>query len=176
MTKKDFFILIIKLFGLYSIITALFISIPQNISFAFAGFRGGFDIYSSIYLAVILSFVIGLFVVLIFKSHVIVRILKLEKGFDTDSMEPGKLTAIEIVKIATIIIGGFLIINNLPIFIQQTLSAFYSEIQLQTTESINKWNWFINGSNILIGYLLITNLHFVTKLLDITSKEKETTC
>lgn len=173
MTKKDFFILLIKLFGLYSIITALFISLPQNISFAFAGFGRGFDVYYIIYLVVILAVIIGLFVLLIFKSHVIVRILKLEKGFDTDSLEPGKLTAKEIIKIAAVIIGGFLIIDHLPIFIQQTLSAFYSEIQVQTTESINKWNWFINGGNILIGYLLITNLNFVAKLLDIKSKEIE---
>ena len=33
MTKRDFFILIIKIFGLYSIITSLFSVLPNNISF-----------------------------------------------------------------------------------------------------------------------------------------------
>jgi hypothetical protein len=33
MTKRDFFILLIKVFGLYSIITALFSTLPNNISF-----------------------------------------------------------------------------------------------------------------------------------------------
>lgn len=168
MTKKDFFILIIKLFGLYSIITALFISLPQNLSFAFMNF----GVYSIIYLAVILAVIIGLFVFLLFKSHHVVRLLKLEKGFDTDSLELGNLTTLEIVKIAVLIIGGFLIIDNLPIFIQQTLNAFYSEIQIQTIESINKWHWFVNGANILIGYLLITNINFVARLLNINAKAK----
>ncbi len=171
MTKKDFFILIIKIFGLYSIITSLFFSIPQNISFVFAGYGRGIDLYSLIYFIAILAFIIGLFVFLIFKSEVIVRLLKLEKGFDTNSIELGKLTGKEIIKIATVIIGGFLIINNLPAFVQQSLNAFYYEIQTQTIESLNKWNWFINGANLLIGYLLITNLDFVAKLLDNKSKE-----
>ena len=168
MTKKDFFILIIKLFGLYSIITALFISLPQNLTFVFMDF----GVHSIIYLTIILTVIIGLFVFLLFKSHHVVRLLKLEKGFDTDSLEIGNLTTLEIVKIAVLIIGGFLIIDNLPIFIQQTLKAFYSEIQIQTIESINKWNWFVNGANILIGYLLITNLNIVSRLLNINAKAK----
>jgi len=168
MTKKDFFILIIKLFGLYSIITALFISLPQNLTFVFMDF----GVHSIIYLTIILTVIIGLFVFLLFKSHHVVRLLKLEKGFDTDSLELGNLTTLEIVKIAVLIIGGFLIIDNLPIFIQQTLKAFYSEIQIQTIESINKWNWFVNGANILIGYLLITNLNIVSRLLNINAKAK----
>ena len=168
MTKKDFFILIIKLFGLYSIITALFISLPQNLTFVFMDF----GVHSIIYLTIILTVIIGLFVFLLFKSHHVVRLLKLEKGFDTDSLELGSLTTLEIVKIAVLIIGGFLIIDNLPIFIQQTLKAFYSEIQIQTIESINKWNWFVNGANILIGYLLITNLNIVSRLLNINVKAK----
>jgi len=168
MTKKDFFILIIKLFGLYSIITALFISLPQNLTFVFMDF----GVHSIIYLTIILTVIIGLFVFLLFKSHHVVRLLKLEKGFDTDTLELGNLTTLEIVKIAVLIIGGFLIIDNLPIFIQQTLKAFYSEIQIQTIESINKWNWFVNGANILIGYLLITNLNIVSRLLNINAKAK----
>jgi len=168
MTKNDFFILIIKLFGLYSMITALFISLPQNLSFVFMNI----GIHSIIYLAVILIVIIGLFVFLLFKTHHIVRLLKLEKGFDTNSLELGNLTTLEIVKIAVLIIGGFLIIDNLAIFIQQTLNAFYSEIQLQTIESINKWNWFVNGANILLGYLLITNLNIVSRLLNINAKAK----
>ncbi len=172
MTKKDFFILIIKLFGLYSIITALFISIPQNIAFVFNSFGGEIDIYPIIYIIVILTFVIALFSFLIFKSHHIVKILKLEKGFDSDNIELGKLTTKEIIKIAAIIIGGFLIIDNLPIFIQHTISAFYSGIHEIPIKGLDKWNWFVNGANILIGYLLITNLKFVSKLIDNKTKEE----
>jgi hypothetical protein len=165
MTKKDFFILIIKLFGLYSIITALFTYIPQSISFGFYTYDD-IDFYPVFYITVMLALVVALFVLLIFKSPYIVRIFKLEEGFDNDNLELGNLSAKEIIKIATLIIGGFLIINNLPIFIQSTLSAFYQELQFQTTESVNKWNWFLPGANVLIGYLLITNVAFVAQLIN----------
>lgn len=166
MTKKDFFILMIKLFGLYSIITAMFFQLPQSISFAFGGFIDGIDYYSLLYLGVILLLIVALFVFLIFKSHHIVRLLKLEQGFDTDNIELGNLSAREIIKIAVLVIGGFLIINNLPVFVQNTLNAFYHELQFQTTELIDKWNWFLPGANVLIGYLLITNMAFVARVID----------
>ena len=169
MTKKDFFILIIKLFGLYSIITALFLTLPQNISFLV----NDFEISAIVYLTVVLVVVIGLFILLIFKTPYLVKLLKLEKGFDNDYLDFGNLTSPEIVKIATFIIGGFLIINNIPIFINQTIIAFHSSLHLMTITPNYKWNWLVTGLNILIGYLLITNLNFVVRLLKISNKNKK---
>jgi len=169
MTKKDFFILIIKLFGLYSIITALFLTLPQNISFLVNDFR----ISAIIYVTVVLVIVVGLFILLIFKTPYLVKLLKLEKGFDNDYLEFGNLTSPEIVKIATFIIGGFLIIHNIPIFINQTISAFRSSLLLMTITPNYKWSWLVTGLNILIGYLLITNLNFVVRLLKISNKNKK---
>ncbi len=168
MTKKDFFILIIKLFGLYSIITALFVTLPSNFSFVFMEI----GLISIIYLVMILGILIALFIFLIFKSHHVVRILKLEKGFDNDKIELGNLSTTEIVKIAIFIIGGFLIIDNIPIFINQTFSAFYSDINSQNMTSNFNWNWIVNGLNILLGYLMITNINFILRLLRINKKEK----
>lgn len=168
MTKKDFFILIIKLFGLYTIIKALFLTLPQNLSLVL--FNPG--LLTMAYLALILAVIVALFILLIFKSHHIVRFLKLEKGFEDDRIELGNLTTIEIVKIATFIIGGFLIIDNIPLFINQTFNAFYSDIQSEAITPNYKLNWFINGFNILIGYLMITNLNFIVRLLRLTDKNK----
>ena len=125
------------------------------------------------YLIFLLALLIALFILLIFNSHRIVRFFKLEKGFDNDRIELGNLTTIEIVKIATFIIGGFLIIDNIPVFINQTFNAFYSDIQSQDITPDFKWNWFIDGLNILIGYLLITNLNFVVRLLRIKNKNEK---
>ncbi|RKD92867.1 hypothetical protein [Mangrovibacterium diazotrophicum] len=161
MTKRDFFILVIKLFGLYSIITAVFFTLPSNVSFIIMDF----GVTSILYLLAILFVIVALFVFLIFKASQIVNLLKLDKGFDNDKIELGNLTTVEIVKIATFIIGGFLIINNIPVFINQTINTFYTDIQSQAVTPTYKWNWFVNGLNILIGYLLITNLNFVARLL-----------
>ena len=169
MTKKDFFILIIKLFGLYSIITALFLTLPQNLSFVIADF--GFA--SIIYLIAILTVLVALFALIIFKSHHIVRVLKLEKGFDDDRIDLANLKTTDIVKMATAIIGGLLIINNIPIFINQTFHAFYYDIQSQPITLDYKWNWLVRGLDIIIGYLLITNLNFIVRLLRIKSENEK---
>jgi len=83
MTKKDFFILIIKIFGLFSVVSSLFSILPSNISFALMDF--GF--FSLIWIAVVLVVIIGLFVLLIFKAEKVVKLLKLDKGFDEDRID-----------------------------------------------------------------------------------------
>lgn len=168
MKVKDFFVLIIKLFGLYSIVTVLFNIIPKNISF----------VLLSPELTIIISLVIGmvitvaLLLLLIAKADKIVSLFKLEKNFENDSFEFGNLTPVEIVKIATCIVGGFLIIHNLPILIYQSVEAFNSDIQSQSLTSTYKWNWFVNGLNVLIGYYIITNLNLIIRLLRLNAKKE----
>ncbi|SFF43687.1 hypothetical protein [Sunxiuqinia elliptica] len=163
MTTKDFFILVIKLFGLYSIAVTLFVTLPQNISFMLPHL----ELQSTIYLILMIALVIGLFFLLIFKTPHIVRLLKLEKGFDNKQLDLGNLNTQEIVKIGIFIIGGFLIIHNLPAFISQSWSAFYTDIQSQPLNANYKSNWLISGLNVVIGYFMITNLTFITRLLRI---------
>lgn len=69
MTKRDFFILIIKLFGLYSIITSIFSVLSGNITFALTNF----DVFGIIWIILALVIVLGLFVILIFKAENIVK-------------------------------------------------------------------------------------------------------
>jgi len=161
MTKRDFFILLIKVFGLYSGINALFLTLPQNISFVLYEI----ELISIIYLLIIVSVVIGLFILLIFKSHYIVKWLKLENGFEEDRIELGNLKMIEIVKVATLIIGGSLIIQNIPLFLNLTYHAVFSNIHSQNMTFDTKWNWIISGLNIVLGYLLITNINFIIRIL-----------
>ena len=169
MSKKDFFILIIKLFGLYSIVTALFLTLPQNFSIVLFDFRFS----SIIYMTVVFAVILALFIFLIFKAHHIVSFLKLEKGFDNDRLELGQLTSIEIVKITILIIGGFLIIDNIPLFLNQTFMAFYSDIHSEMVNSTHKLNWFLSGLNIVMGYLMISNLNFIVRLLRLKNKSKK---
>jgi len=171
MTKKDFFILIIKLFGLYSIILPLFKLLPNNIIFIISDAKS-VPMIHWISTFAILSITITLFILLIFKSHHIVRLLRLDKGFDDDKLELGHLTSSEIVKIAIVIIGGFLIIDNLSIFIHELIDAFYADNQYGWARSGNNSNLFIAGLNILIGLLLITRLNLIIKLLKIKTKKE----
>ncbi len=98
MTKRDFFILIIKLFGLFSVVTSLFTSLPSHFSFALMDI----DAFSLIWIGLTAIVVVGLFILLIFKSDKVVDLLRLDKGFEDDSIAFGNLSSIEIVKIGTL--------------------------------------------------------------------------
>ena len=161
MTKSDFFILIIKVFGLFSVVTSLFSVLPSNISFAMMDI----DALSILWIVVAIVVVVGLFVVLIFKADKVVRLLKLDKGFDDEKIEIGNLKQTEIIKIGTFIIGGLLFLDNIPAFLSHSLFAFKTDIIGLEYNSQDKFNWAISGLNLIIGFLLLTNYDFVAKML-----------
>jgi membrane-anchored glycerophosphoryl diester phosphodiesterase (GDPDase) len=169
MTKRDFFILVIKLFGLMSILTSLFSVIPGNISFALTDIEA----FSLIWIAFTILVVIGLFVILVFKADKIVGLLKLDKGFDDEKIELGSLNSSDIVKIGAFIIGGLLILDNIPGFLSHTYFAFKGSVSGQFYDTTDKFYLAVNGINIFLGYLLMTNYSFVERLLGTKSKENE---
>lgn len=163
MTKRDFFIVIIKLFGLYSIIYSLFSAIPGNISFALMDI----DAWSLIWIAATLIIIIGIFVLLVFKSENVVNILRLDKGFDDDRIEFGTLKSTGIATLAIFFIGGFLIIDNIPPFLSHLLFAFKGDIIGLTYKTVDKFNWLVSGFKLVLGFVLLTNYKSILKILRI---------
>ncbi|MBC9796125.1 hypothetical protein [Sinomicrobium weinanense] len=161
MTKRDFFILLIKMFGLYSVVTTLFSVLPGNLPFAIMGT----DTYTIILIAVTVLIAIGLFVALIFKSDRIVTLLKLDKGFDEDKIELGNLKPADIIKIAAFIIGGLLVLDHLPSFLIYSFFAFRSHMAGVASGAPDRFNWIISGLNVIIGFLLLTNYDFIANKL-----------
>ena len=62
-----------------------------------------------------------------------------------------------------------MIVDNIPGLLSQTFWAFKGDIVGQEFSSKDKFNLTVSGLNVLIGYLLITNLNFVSRRL--TSKK-----
>lgn len=166
MTKRDFFRIIIKLFGLNSAVITLFSVIPR--------FIFNMEIFSksvSIMLMVLgLSLVAVLFFLLIvFKADFIIDKLKLEKGFDEERIEIGNMDNSSLFKFAIILIGGFLIIENVPEFLENLVKTFKSKAAnrvLIYDSSPIYWIIFKNAINIVIGFLCITNYKRITAFLD----------
>jgi hypothetical protein len=164
MTKRDFFRLIIKLFGLYSGLLSVFTVIPNNIT----NVLFQFDVTMLLFIIGTTLVIILLFLFLIFKTDFIIDILKLDKGFEDDRIQFENLNSESIVKIAIFLIGGFLIIDYLPNFLNYTLQAFRSKVQSSEYSNIpvNYFNWIVSGINILLGYILITNYKVIANYLD----------
>ncbi|MEH6682522.1 MAG: hypothetical protein V7724_18420 [Sediminicola sp.] len=176
MTKRDFFRIIIKLFALYSAIIAIFSLIPSYLSYAL----NQFDLTTVILVLGSLTIVIGLLFALIFGADKIIKVLKLDKGFDDERIEFGNLRETNILKLATIIIGGLLIIDNFPVFLLQTYLAFKNEIKsggsdgmldALTYERVDYFKLVVSSISILIGYLMITNYTRVTKWISNADKK-----
>ncbi|GEO22945.1 hypothetical protein CQA01_34790 [Cyclobacterium qasimii] len=134
----------------------------------------GIDALSILWIAIAIMVVVGLFVALIFKADKVVELLKLDRGFDDDKIEIGSLEPADIIKIGTFIIGGLLILDNIPAFLSHTLFALKGDVVgLEYNNIQDKFNWAVSALNLIIGFLLITNYEFVAKILKTEKTEKE---
>lgn len=162
MTKKDFFTLIIKIFGLYWLLNCLIMVLPQiavAIQMRFNGIAIAFTIVAT-------SLAAGLFVLLLFKSDKLVDLLKLERGFEEDRIDFGGLKASDIIKISCLIIGGLLLINTIPSFLYQTFLIFRDNVSKEFAPINDEYRyWAESMLKIIVGYLLITNYTFAAKML-----------
>lgn len=176
MTKKDFFRLIIKIFGLYSVILIVFTILPNTLSFVVNefNFTGLIEIICT--LGVILLF----FMFLIYKPDNIINWLKLEKGFDEDRIEFQNFNGQNILKLAVIIIGGIILIRNIPTFLSNTFFAFQSSAGSQLNKDVIRYGstqnyiqWATSFLNIILGYLMLTNYNYISKILNEKNKEEK---
>lgn len=177
MSKKDFFRIIVKMFGLYSLVVTLFQVLPSLINMS---------VYEpSLWsLSPILGSVAILSVIYIFflrKPDLIINRLSLEKGFDDPRIELGNLDANKLVSFALILIGGFLVVDYFPSFLNAIYLVFKESVQPKNLDSL--MNSFNSGTqyydlgisilNILIGYLLLTNYQNVAGwILNINAKNQ----
>lgn len=174
MTKKDFFRLVIKLFGLHTLILALFSWLPS----AFSNYSFYKDDPSYI-VWIVFSVVVSIVIIsaLFFNVDKVMKILKLDKGFDEERIDFVKISAKDLVMFSSILIGGFLLVDFVPEFLANCYYSFKELVQVKSRTSgglhelidptirVDKFQWLISFINILIGYFLIANYQFIVKKL-----------
>jgi hypothetical protein len=168
MTKKDFFRILIKLFGLYSAVITVFQLIPNN--FIYAVSVRSIEPFVILWTLLYAALSIAVFSLIIFKTDMILNLLKLDQGFDDEFMKFANLNDQTIVKIGIIIIGGFLFVDYFPDFIQHCYSGFKSQFgnKMFVDNSYSQkqsLNWALSGINVVMGYLLLTNFGKISSLI-----------
>ena len=158
MTKRDFFILLLKVVGLFLLLSNVFTAIPSLATYI-AMYETGHLIILALAVALI---IIGLFVLLVQKADRLVDWLNLTKGFDEDRIEFGNLDRKNLIALASMLFGGYLIVSAIPNILTGLISAFYSDINYIPFTLTDKVNLAIEGAYAVIGYLLITNAHRVS--------------
>lgn len=175
MTKKDLFRLIIKIFGLYSVISIIFSVFPSNLFMVL----NKIDFVGIIWIIGSLLAVGLLFNFLIYKPDKIISWLKLDKGFDYDRIDFQNFNNTNILKLAVIVIGGIILIQNVPTFLSHTLFAFKSFVGNNLDINVFKFSlkdyihWAISFINIILGYLMLTNYNYISRILKEKNNEKE---
>jgi len=164
MTKRDFFIIVIRLFGLYALIISVFSILPSSISFL--SYTGRIDGYTILLTIVSILIPFGIMILLLFKANNLVSFLKLDKGFDDEKIYLENLSSESILRLGLIVIGGFLILDNIAWFLNSTLEAFKTDLSRQILESQFKTDWIIVGINLVIGILLVTNFKSISRILN----------
>ena len=167
MTPKSLFNLVLKILGIYLIVDALAV-LPQLLS-SFLYFSRADSIREGIWtllLTVIIVFVYLLCAYyLIFKSDLLIQKLKLDKGFDQDVI-PLNTHRSTILSIAIIVIGGLILVDEIPYFCRALFNYFqekrmtYGQTKPQIAYAI------LSGTKIIIGYLLVVHQRWIVNFIE----------
>lgn len=156
MSIKTFWMILIKILGLLLILSALTI-IPQWLSSIYGTYQAH-DVEAFVTLLIILLFTslvyFFVFKFCVYKTSWIIDKLKLDKGFENETIELNA-NSDKVISIAVIVIGALMLVESIPVFFRQ-LFMFFQQDSLFKDYPQSGWMIF-NFLKVLMGYLLMTN-------------------
>ncbi|MGQ1947870.1 hypothetical protein ACT3CD_12305 [Geofilum sp. OHC36d9] len=163
MTIRTFWILFLKVLGIWLVLSGL-TTIPQFIgAISFFGDNSQDNFFAVIYILALLLIVVGAYFVImklfIFNSTWIIDKLKLDKGIKEEKIDMS-ISLKTILTISTIVIGGLILVDALPMLCKY----FFTFIQQESLfRDAPQSNWIIFYSlKAFIGYLIMTNSKLIT--------------
>src|SRR5690606_41919092 len=113
MTKRDFFRIIIKLFGLYFFIQIIFSVFPSQTYIYFSTIDNSDKIVVIIYSLFVLFISLGILYFLIKNPVKIINYLRFDKKFDTETIVIKNIASSNLIVLGLLIMGGLLILDNI---------------------------------------------------------------
>ena len=177
MAIRSFWTVLIKVLGLYMLFEAL-IALPQiliTIYFFISHSDSSGDNLSmlteGLYLTGVVLLYVQLFRYCIFKTDLIINKLKLDQGFEDDRFE-FNIHRSTILKIAIIIIGGFLLIDNIPLLCKDGLSYFQQVDNFRRfTDSPQAKYIVFEFLKVFIGYFMLTCSRMIVNYIELKRKK-----
>lgn len=157
MTKRDLFIFLIKLFGLYFLVNTLFALIPE-------AFNASTLESSAMYMVYILAsaFVsICLLVTLLYNAPKMVSFFRLDTGFDSDNFNLGDLNPAGILRLGIIIVGFLLMARNIPFFLTHAVLWFSRDIVGNVYVGGDNFSLLSRLISIILGYVMVVNSQWI---------------
>ncbi len=172
MTPKSLWTIVIKMFGIWFILNSFWVILDFVRSFGV--FMQAFSVEEVIIDSAVLILTLAFYLLVlrycIYMPDKIIKILKLDQGFDEEKFELN-IHRSTVLSIGIIVIGGVLFVDALPNFCEQIFTYFesktyYSRLANPATKYI-----ILQFVKILIGYLLMTNSRFVVNLIERSRKK-----
>jgi len=102
---------------------------------------------------------------LIFRTELIINKLRLEKGFDQETI-PLNIHRSTILSISIIVIGGFLVVDEIPNFCQLLFSYFQEKRMTHGLTSPTISYSIVSGVKIIIGLSLMSGQSQIVNLIE----------
>jgi hypothetical protein len=165
MKINTFWNIVLKVIGLWLFMNCLYV-FPQITSFLLMSqVNIGWNTFIPDLIYGLLALIAYLFIstLFLFKSSLLVSILKLERHFEENRIDI-TVSQDTVLKIVIILFGGLTLINSIPNLIRETFQ-FLKQNELFKNYRDASWLVF-HSINSLIGYLLITNSKEIANLIN----------
>jgi len=178
MTPRTFWAILIKIMGVYAIMQSL-IAIPQFLNtmeyfFSASPITGSaLSLLNGLSYAIIL---IGIYVLIIrytiFKTDWVINKLKLDTGYEDERLE-FNIHRSTLLKIVVMIIGGWLLIDSLPILCVQVFSYLQGREQYGGNFTQNPASKYLIIYSIksTIGYFMLTCSRMVVNFIEVRRRK-----
>jgi Ca2+/H+ antiporter len=169
MTPRSFFAIVIKILGLYLILSSV-VALPELIATFFNSYLFGNDLASRVFVVVLAVITLVLYcLVLLFcllKTDWIIDKLHLDKHFTEEKFELN-ISQSSILSIAIIVIGGMIFIDAIPAFCK----SFYNYVSTMDAPfhlgQKSSPGWMIyHLAQIIMSYVLMTNSRLFVNLIE----------
>lgn len=173
MSVRNFWTVFLKMLGIWLVVGG-FTTLTQFLSaFSFLA-NGNANWWSATYLIGLLLLTIAVYIfvlwLFVFKTSWLIDTLKLEQGFAEEKIE-FKIQTSSILTIATIVIGGLVLVDSFPLFCRQVFYFIQQKNQFMEYPSFDLIVLYLVKS--LVGYLLMTNSKVVVGFIEKQEKGKE---
>lgn len=178
MTPRSFWTILIKLLGVYIILQS-FTGIPNFLTSILFFTSRGIDPLSKflylefIYYVIVITVYVIIFSVCIFKTDWIIDTLHLDEGYDDERFE-FTIHRSTLLKIVIMAIGGYLIVESVPMFCQQLL-AYYKQRSFVSDSKFSKLPLsqyvVVYLIKIVIGYFMLSRNRAIVNFIEWKRKD-----
>ncbi len=165
MTPKILFNIILKVIGIF-FIGDILITVPQLISSIPYFLSGSWsDAIPLLFFGLVTLFIVILVpFLLIFRSNYIINKLRLDKGFEEETIGLNVQRS-TVLGIALIVLGGLILKDEIPFFCKELFNYVEQKISVYGGNA-DVYYLFASAIKILIAFLLISKHHLITSWID----------